>query len=285
MFLTPSEQAAQVERFLARIPKGLIHDAARPLIERLHLVFPPEALSAIGFKQGTMISEADSAKLSAQCSEWKRDLPQHLSELRGFILWADTALVAKAGTALVAKIKGLSGTPDQAIAACHLFSPVYFVDEEKKLWRFELRLEAERLKIQGRPTSVAELVSECKDPTYGPLSMGHSIMLNQFGGPAKAARERASRLERLIEHVENATRLDEESWHEYEYVVKWDGEPPVPKVIRDVCFNVVRKTYLLREWNAGNEPHMVREFATVQEAIAEANEPHGYLQRRAGGAR
>ncbi len=275
MFLAPAEQAEQIERFLARIPKGILHDVARSVAERLAEIFPGEAIRALASEFDARPPRRDNSGAREDAQRWRLDMAADVVRLRGFVLWT--------GAAPGAIVLVTAKSEKKALASCYSLAYVYFVDDDKKLWRLELRIDDDAVGVEGRPASAAELVKECQDSLYGPLSWGHSVMLHQFGRTAKAARERASRLERLIEHVEASTRLDEDCWRDYEYVIKWDGEPPVPQVVMDVRQHWARGTFLLRERNEGDEPHSVREFPTVADAIAEAGKHHGYLRRRGGG--
>lgn len=260
MLLHPSERVAQIERFLARLPKNLIHDVARPLTERLADVLPKEALLNRGQRPNGVVPEKVASTLKADAANWRRDYEDPIRNLRGFILWSDSAALWN--------------------EAIQLVSPCFFVDEDKGLWMIELSLSDSTLAATIERSSVQELVDTCGDRDLGPLAIGKAVMASQFGPAAKSARDRASRLERLLTLVDRSTALDESTWTTHELVSAWQGEPPNAAVVRDIRYHEERRTYLIRVREEGAEPHSTREVVQLEAALEEVNSAGGYIRRK-----
>jgi hypothetical protein len=255
LFLNRADLAAQVDRFVGRIPKDVLRDVSRAVEE------------ALAF--------AMRATWERKEPPWETAEPEGLvAALRGFVLYIEF---------------------DHTAGVHHddFRSWVYFVTRERALKRFQLEFDSARKHarlFRVEDTTAEVMVAEKSDPHLSPLDFGASVMRVQFEPLLKSSRQRTGRLERLVASLEHAEHLHADEVQEFELVPEWEGAPAEASRIRDVVSHDGRKTYLVREWQHGCEPHDVREFLTLEEAVAAANAftkvahapmpGRGYLQRK-----
>jgi hypothetical protein len=161
-----------------------------------------------------------------------------------------------------------------------LFGELFFFDRDGYLWRIHVTTKDGEILLAGKKCTMDQLVGRNEDKVTGPLPAIRKTLLRQVGAPAKSARERALRLERLVSMIEKAEGLQTAMWIDWELVL--DGGPGKSNRIRDIR-QTARQTYIVREWEEGHEPHDVREFKTLEEALARANDEVGAIRRRYDG--
>lgn len=274
MLYTHAALVRQFNRFLERLPSSLVHDVARLLPERIDKAYEA-AFQAEGWRWSELPWNAIAAAPGHE----------HVLALRGFFLcsgfWTDPTR-GVLGTDEDPKFwrdgeKMPADTPkfqQLSLGRC------FFLDRQKRLWEIRGTFKSGNLELSGKECTAADLVNALPPNMGGPMEWCRKLMLVQIGPMAKEARERASRLERLTQYIDEAVQVDPDIWAEQEYVVASEGNPPRATRVRDIQLHPVRNTFLVSEWEVGQPPHMVVEFKTILEAIAKIGDVPGQARGR-----
>jgi hypothetical protein len=254
MYLTKTDVAGQLERFVDRLEEDTLREIARPVDEAMAF-----AWRMLGYK-------ASPPWLAI-------DAPEEIRRLRGFVLFMHIPGIP---------ILKFQSEQDPSKAPT-LVGRYYFLAQSRKLYRFIGAYErANRtLYLRDRETPpLEELALEHPGDPSGPLGFCTDLMLRQFAPMLEASRRRVAVLERFLDKVTTCRGMNADEIRDYELVVGWNHASNEPRRVRDVVRHGMRNTFLVREWEVGSAPHSIVEYETVDAAVKAVNDKPGFLRRR-----